>query len=56
MLFMNFLIIPPINTPGKTNKIWSQTEPSNNPNIIKFDENIKPTVKKNAVIIYGRKE
>lgn len=53
---MVFLIISPNATPGKTNNIGSQTGPNNTPNITKFDEKIKPTVTKNAVKTYGRKE
>jgi hypothetical protein len=48
MLFMIFLIKPPIIIPGKTNNIGSQTGPNNTPNIVKFDEKINPTVTKNA--------
>lgn len=53
---MIFLIIQPIIIPGRTNKIGSQTGPSNTPNILKFDEKIKPTVTKNADSTYGIKE
>ena len=56
MLFMTFLIKPPIITPGKTNNSGSQTGPNNTPNIVKVEEKINPTVTKNAADTYGRKE
>ena len=56
MLLITFLIIIPNVTPGITNIIGSQTGPNKTPNNAKFDEKIKPTVTKNAVSAYGRKE
>ena len=56
MLFMILLIKTPIITPGKTNNIGSQTGPNNTPNIVKLEEKINPTVAKNALNTYRRKE